>query len=584
MSNRILYALGTIGLYFFVNTALAVGFIATIDDNKISFGQGIHLTLQLEDAKPIANIDLSPLVKDFTIYSQQQFSSYSNVNGIIKSESGWHVILMPKKVGEFVIPAIEIDTDKGMLRTQEINVAVQQTQASNKNANDTVGISLVSTISKAKAYVNEAVIYSIKIIAYKPIASIVLEDIKSNDAIIEKIGEPKQYEQSLGGVRAHIIEIKYAITALKAGKITISPASMHGEMHEPVQQSQRNQRFGLFNNLFLENTHQLKPFSLQSEAITIDIASAPVTANNWLPANKVTLSQTWEKPQNIKVGETITRKIKIVANGTFAKQLPTVKNFIEQDGVKVYGNKPVFTDKVDADKSVIVGIREEEYSIVPQQAGTVILPEIKIKWWNLHTNKFEVSTLPAEKLEVASVAVNSSANVTVDYSAETPQVVNDADKTAVKKINSTIFSMVIGALSGIFATLFMLLVFLFIKKRKLRFTIKPEENINKSTVTIKTVAELRAHILQHAIKNWHSTKDITLNGLGDVLKNSKYNYNAELYAALLQNINAALYANVNVNIEALTAEWVKFKATVVKNKQKKGQAAQEEAYAGLNPT
>lgn len=577
-----LYTLVTVVLYVVIRAASAADFIATVDDNKISTGQTVQLTLQLEDAKPVTNLDISPLAKNFTIYSQQQFSSYTSVNGIIKSESGWHVLLLPKNSGELVIPPITLETDKGILHTKEIIISVQQTQPGSKNHQDQVGISLISTVSKAKAYVNESVVYSIKIIAYKPIANIVLEDIKSDNAIIEKIGEPKQYDQSLGGVRAHIIEIKYAITALKPGKINISPVTVHGELHEAMQQ-QRSQRFSIFNNLFLENTYQLKPFNLQSEEVIIDVAAAPLNSDTWLPANSLTLSQSWEKPQTIKVGDTITRKVKIVANGIFAKQLPSVKGFIDQDSAKVYANKPIFKDNIDADKNMIVGVREEEYSIIPQQSGSITFPEIRLKWWNLRTNKFEVSVLPAERIQVAAVAVDSSNNMTVDYSSDTPQIVNNISKSVEPNVNTTIWYTVVGVITGMLITIGMILIFLYVKKRKVRVAYRSKPSIVNNLVNIKTAVDLRANILQYAIKNWYAPKNITINSIPDVLNANKYNYDAELCSELLQKINAAIYANASVKIETLIADWLQFKSTVVKGKQEE-RSIQAEAYSTLNPT
>lgn len=81
--------------------AFAAGFVATVDNNTISFGQSIMVQLRLEDAQALESIDISPFAKDFMIYNQQKFSSYRNVNGSAKSESGWNVTLMPKKEGIF---------------------------------------------------------------------------------------------------------------------------------------------------------------------------------------------------------------------------------------------------------------------------------------------------------------------------------------------------------------------------------------------------------------------------------------------------------------------------------------------------
>lgn len=85
------------------------------------------------------------------------------MNGAVKAESGWNVTLMPKKEGIFILPSISMETDHGRFTTQEIKITVQHPKAGDKSANDNIGISLVSIVSKNKAYVNEPIIYTLKI-------------------------------------------------------------------------------------------------------------------------------------------------------------------------------------------------------------------------------------------------------------------------------------------------------------------------------------------------------------------------------------------------------------------------------------
>lgn len=564
------------------SVCFAAEFRATVESNNISFGQSIQLKLELEGAKATRSIDISALAKDFTIYNQQQFSSYTSVNGAVKAETGWQITLMPKNTGDFVIPAISLQTDHGLLTTVPINISVKQAQTGSKAPSDSIGISLVSTVNKAKAYINEPVIYTLKIVSYKPIANIVLDDIKSNDAIIEKIGEPKQYDQNHGGMHAHIIEIKYAITALKAGKVKISPATMTGELQVPTQ-TRQGQRFGMFN-MFFDNMFELKPFSLKSDTITIDILPPAHNMRNWLPLSGFALSQTWDAPQELKAGETITRKVKMVAKGGFAKQLPSVKDDMQIANAKIYANKPSFSDRSEQDGTVI-GIREEEYSVVPQSEGTLTFPEIQIKWWNIKNNKLEIATLPAKTFNVLAGAGNAPAAVTVDYSADEPQQIAAPVATSLSK-KSVILYAVIGVLVGVIFTLGLVLAFIFLRKRAtkdLARTTKRAAKPAEKEIVIQNAEDLRSVILQYAIKHWQVPNDISLNRLGDALTSNNYSYDMAVYSTLSQYINAAIYADVTFNLDLLLSQWEEFKKSVCKNKQLTTQEISED-YSSLNPT
>ncbi len=570
---------------FCINTVLAAEFNATVESNSVKFGQSFALKLILSDATATDALDLSPLAKDFIIYQQQQYSHYANNNGVIKAEKGWQVVLMPKKEGEFIIPSLSVETNQGSLATHPIKITIEAVKPGDKSNDDTAGVSLVATISKDKGYVQEPLVYALKIISNKPLLNIVLEDLKAKDAIIEKIGEPKQYDQTLGGVRAHIIEITYAITPLQAGNIRINPALMHGEIQVQVPQSHPAHRFGIFNNIFHNPVYELKPFSMQSEAINIDVKPATIKTKNWLPLQNLTLSESFDSVDNAKVGDTITRKIKMVAKGNFASALPTIKDVMQGDGYKVYANKPITNNTLDTSGHQVIGVREEEYSIVPERPGSITLPEIKVTWWNMRSNKLETTKLPAKTIQVLPSANASTANDIIDYSGAAPELVKTTEQ---ETQNSTQLSaksnwvlIFTGILVGVVACIIIITGFWLLKKIKR----KPKTKANKiSELIIDSPIALRQAILSHAQKNWQVAPDIVLNRLGDALSANNYAYDVAAYINLSKDLNAAIYACATKNFDALIEQWQQFKTGVVKLKtiSKKGEVAED--YSSLNPT
>ena len=72
-NNFSIKALIGITLLLCVSITSAVGFNATVDDNKVTFGNSISVQLILSDAKPLEHIDISAMARDFTIHNQQQF-------------------------------------------------------------------------------------------------------------------------------------------------------------------------------------------------------------------------------------------------------------------------------------------------------------------------------------------------------------------------------------------------------------------------------------------------------------------------------------------------------------------------------
>lgn len=550
----------------------AAQFVASVENNKVSFGQSIQLKLELKDAKAASNLDISALSKDFTIYQSQQYSSYSNTNGQIHSENGWHIVLMPKKVGQFIIPAVSIQTNKGQLSTEPITIDVSNTKSAGGVQEENKGISIVAQVDKAQAYVNEQIVYTVKIISHKPIVNIVLEDIKANNAVIEKIGEPAQYEQNYGGMRAHIIEIKYAITGINEGKVTIEPVTMTGEL-----QVSKAHRYSLFHNSLFDNMFEVKPFSMQSEKITLNILPPPVKTKNWLPLYNFNMKETWDIPQEVRVGDNITRKIRMHGEGCFAKQLPSIKDWQQVNDVKVYANKPSFNDKADNNK--MFATKEEEFSFVPQKAGNITFPEVHIKWWNLKTKQLQTVTLPAKTIKVLPVATTAEENVTLDFSKEQPEEIVAVTKDAMQK--PIWIYIVITALVTVIIMLIGIIGYLYMRRNKSKQEKPPK--VNNKKIEIKTVQDLRDHILQHAMKIWHLPEDITLNRLGDLLTQKNYVYNLEVYQTLSQQLNASLYGSLSLDLTSLVSTWEDFQKSVV-IRTTKGLKEKEDEFSTLNPT
>lgn len=550
----------------------AAQFVASVENNKVSFGQSIQLKLELKDAKAASNLDISALSKDFTIYQSQQYSSYSNTNGQIHSENGWHIVLMPKKVGQFIIPAVSIQTNKGQLSTEPITIDVSNTKNAGGVQEENQGISIVAQVDKAQAYVNEQIVYTVKIISHKPIVNIVLEDIKANNAVVEKIGEPAQYEQNYGGMRAHIIEIKYAITGINEGKVTIEPVTMTGEL-----QVSKAHRYSLFHNSLFDNMFEVKPFSMQSEKITLNILPPPVKTKNWLPLYNFNMKETWDIPQEVRVGDNITRKIRMHGEGCFAKQLPSIKDWQQVNDVKVYANKPSFNDKSDNNK--MFATKEEEFSFVPQKAGNITFPEVHIKWWNLKTKQLQTLTLPAKTIKVLPVATTPEENVTLDFSKEQPEEIVAVTKDTMQK--PIWIYIVITALVTVIIMLIGIIGYLYMRRNKSKQEKPPK--VNNKKIEIKTVQDLRDHILQHAIKIWHLPEDITLNRLGDLLTQKNYVYNLEVYQTLAQQLNASLYGSLSLDLTSLVSIWEDLQKSVV-IRSTKDLKEKEDEFSTLNPT
>jgi hypothetical protein len=131
-----------------------------------------------------------------------------------------------------------------------------------------------------------------------------------------------------------------------------------------------------------------------TQAITLNVLPKPATypTADWLPAQNLTLTETWSTPpEQLRVGESATRTVRIVGTGLQGAQLPPIL-FTPIDGLKYYPDQPAISEQeVD---SGLEGIREDSAAVVPTRAGTYTIPEIRIPWWDTRTGELQYAVLP----------------------------------------------------------------------------------------------------------------------------------------------------------------------------------------------
>ena len=148
----------------------------------------------------------------------------------------------------------------------------------------------------------------------------------------------------------------------------------------------------------------------------------------WLPAKALTLEELWPSDQTLRVGEPFSRGVLIKAEGLKASQLPHLEDLQSQGSTfKVYADKPEEQEQVFHD--IIHSMRKEQYTLIPQQAGASVLPEISISWWDSAKKEKRTSTIPARTvqilpaLETATSIPEETASATTDAAETSPSSV-----------------------------------------------------------------------------------------------------------------------------------------------------------------
>lgn len=374
-------------------------FTASVNRTQVRLGESLLLSLTLKNATAKEAPQVHDLKKVFAINSQQHTSNTLVINGQASTSIVWKLVLIPQNEGDVTIPPVTVATSEGVLSTQPIAIKViKKALSDDPAAVEEHGIQLKTEVSNPRPYKNEPLIYTIKLFTRQNIANIKINKIQVEDAIFEPHGEPRIREELLDGVKHGVVEFNYLVTPLKAGPLKIPSAIVQG-----VIPMKRKPCFGSFFDedpfAMMGVFEQLQPFVLTTNEMTLEIQSAVSDIHPWLPAKSLRIEEKWENSEVLTVGEPFNRKFLMIAEGLLSNQLPSLHPFLSHDPLfKAYADKPEFKDEIK--EGQIQSSREEQYTLIPQQAGVWTFPELAISWWDTDNHEKKVAIIPSKTVEV----------------------------------------------------------------------------------------------------------------------------------------------------------------------------------------
>jgi hypothetical protein len=368
---------------------------AFVDRTNITINDVITLTLRLDVALGNSRPSLNGLNQSFEqVGGLSSRSTYTNTNGNIQAWTEYSIMLRPLTTGTLTIPAFRVGTET----TNPIQITVSDAAAITDTQQD--DIFLRTEISKTESYVQEQLLYSIRIyyaIGFDQGAQLSTPEVEN--AVIQQLGSDNNYQEVLNGISYNVTERRFVIFPQQSGELTIAPVHFNASV---------GRRGGI--NRFFNNRQQVREINLTSDEHSVTVKPQPDTfdGSTWLPASALTLEETWSnEADTVEVGDAITRNVTLTATGLSSSLLPGIE-YQDLQGLRFYPDQPVRSDSADRDG--VVGKRSEGTAIVASQPGEFVLPEVRMPWWNTVTDRLEIATLPARTIKVLPSATQTDNN------------------------------------------------------------------------------------------------------------------------------------------------------------------------------
>ena len=354
----------------------------TIDRSVIDSNETFRLNVRYDGQVFTGEPNFIELENDFEILSNNRQQSYSSINGRTESFTTWVLQLRPKRTGILEIPSLDFKGDS----SKEVELRVR---AAPKNPSSNPGSQPIyseTLIDYTEAYVNQQIVLTQRLYTSVNLRDFSLSELNVDNAIVHRLGDTT-YQKVLNGRSYLVLEVTYALFPKEVGKIDI-PKQRFGAF-----EVNNSRQFGIFNN---RGNQVIR--DTEAKEIKVLPRSSKRTDEGWMPSKSVEIEQRWSGDLNgVTVGEPITQTITITAEGLTPEQI-TPLNFTESTKYRTYPDQPQLTKRLN--NNGVIAQRVESRAIVPSQPGELVLPSVRLNWWDIEQNKERIAELPALILDV----------------------------------------------------------------------------------------------------------------------------------------------------------------------------------------
>jgi hypothetical protein len=352
---------------------------ASVDRATIHENESFNYTVRVEGGA-VGEPDVSFLEQQFDVINRSAASRINLLSGRTQQVYEWTYQLMPRRAGQFTLPALQF----GSVLSNPVTIDVLPAAVTPGEVAD---IFMEVEVEPARVYVQAQVIYTLRLFVGVGTsrASLTAPPVIGSEAIVERLGEDQRYQVVRGGRNFVVNERRYAIFPQQAGALSLGPATYEA-MVIPNRGFSRVQR-------------------LRSEVVELEVLPAvpppPEFAGAaWLPAKNLTLTETWaDGSGEFSIGVPRTRILTVTAEGLLETQVPELR--LEQvSGIRQYPDQPELTRERTPDGLKVT--RTERYAVIAQAAGEALIPAAEMPWWNVREERWEVARLEAEVITVAA--------------------------------------------------------------------------------------------------------------------------------------------------------------------------------------
>ncbi len=261
------------------------------------------------------------------------------------------------------------------------------------------------------------------------------------------------------GLTQRAFERVIAVFPQRSGRLVVPPFVHHLTVVEPSMKQRK--------------------VDLASAPVALDVVPAPAAGNDWwIAAADLAISETWSKdPEALDIGQSTRRTITIAAKGVFDDQLPPPPT-VKADGLIVFPGNATRATRVGLGRAEekFLSLREQAlrrkgrleevattfagplaevsytYDIRPATGSAVVLPAIRIPWFDTASRSLRMAVLPERTVALRQAATDvGRLEAALGIAAEATPGRNSGHGGTAVTILAALVTMAVGFWAGVAA-------------------------------------------------------------------------------------------------------------------------------------
>ncbi len=390
-ASSVRWLVAALGLLAWLPAHLAAEVRTILEPRLVDEMETVRLTLRVDSASQLDAPDFSPLEKDFELLGTQSSSRISSINGRTSAVLEYQINLRPRRTGQIVLPRLKIGDEYSEaleLAVRPLDPRVRQSIESmiffeTEFTSNPVYVQAQTVLVRRLYYTNGVQIYS-DLPGVPEIAN----------AVVVPLGDTRSNSAVRNGRRYGVIEQRFAIFPEQSGTLEVPAISVTSSVR--LQSGGRTRRSGI---------------RVSTEALDLRVLPIPAaypTDAPWLPAESVTLDQTWAPDgESYEIGDPVSLSLDALIVGNVASAIPPIAPDLPADRFKVYPEAPDLSE--DSAGEQLVGRRRESYALIPTAPGLVRLPAITLTWWDTVNDQLRRTSLPERSVRITGAPLAAPA-------------------------------------------------------------------------------------------------------------------------------------------------------------------------------